>query len=129
MFKKNLLIFGFFISPLVFSNPVYLDCSISDGTRFSLKIDEQSNSVTHSGGNGSGSVLQGLFQANNIAYQQVALINGLKVTIHYNIDRTDLSIVKTFSLEPVDARAKIKTKQTTTHPGQCAVSKTSDQKI
>lgn len=84
---------------------VYLDCEIktdNETTKFSLKLDEQQNAVTHTSESGESFVSEGIFSANTVSYKRVQFSAGLEIIQKYEINREDLSIKDTFWTQPVN---------------------------
>jgi hypothetical protein len=88
--------------------PVYLDCvtkvqnpkpGAASEFRFSLKADEASGNVTHNDADGSAFNTKGFFSANEISYQHVNAGSSFTTTTVYQIDRTNLSVLRTFNSE------------------------------
>jgi len=84
---------------------VYLDCEIKtdeETTKFSLKLDEQQNTVTHTYESGESFVSEGAFSANTVSYKKTHFSAGLEIVLEYEINREDLSIKHTFRAEPIN---------------------------
>lgn len=133
-FKKSLVVFIFtLISLNVFSEPVYLKCSVTntETTKFSIKLDEQNAKITHTYADGSAFNADGFFSANAISYQKIQFYGGQTLKTLYEIDRTSLNIVITFHAEPTDPkyRSQIEPVHSVTK-GACELEKVSpDRKI
>lgn len=70
---------------------------------FSVKLDEQTNKVTHTNSDGSAFNTEGFFSANTVIYQKIRIMGGnLEITQKYEISREDLSLKFQLVSEPVD---------------------------
>lgn len=93
---------------IAFAAPVYLDCvtrfenpppGAASEFRFSVKIDEASGNVTHTDSDGSAFNAQGFFTAREVGYNVESVSDTFNKTVAYKIDRSDLSVVRTFYSE------------------------------
>ncbi|MGZ3325697.1 MAG: hypothetical protein ACXU85_00970 [Xanthobacteraceae bacterium] len=91
---------------VAFAAPVYLDCvtkfdkpapGAASEFRFSVKVDEATGSVTHTDADGSAYNTKGFFTADKVGYKVLAPSETFVKTTSYQIDRNDLSVVRTFS--------------------------------
>jgi hypothetical protein len=91
-----------------FAAPVYLDCvtkfdspppGAASEFRFSVKIDEASGNVTHTDSDGSAFNAKGFFSAREVGYNVESESDTFNKTIAYKIDRSNLSVVRTFYSE------------------------------
>lgn len=106
---KNYIIFVSCLvaSFVVSSKPVYLDCLLSNEKEkyhFSVSVDEEDKQISHKSETGDGFNSEGIFSANEVSYQKVDLVSGLKMIMLYQINRIDLSIKRTFTVGPADPR-------------------------
>lgn len=115
MLKTAILLSTFFVfSSTAFAEPIYLDCMESKGAdkeEFSVRLNEESEKITHEYANGTYYKTEGTFSANSISY----------VTNYhrYHIDRTTL-VYKRFPLE---------NSGTLIIEGSCSVVKVAKRKI
>lgn len=120
-------------SSFAFAESTYLDCQVSSKTekkKFSLRFDESSGKVTHTGENGNAFNAEGFFAANSISYQNISLIGSIKVTFRYEINRTNLTVTEVFVAEPADSKyTKEVPGSTSTMSGSCGIVKPSARKI
>jgi hypothetical protein len=88
--------------------PVYLDCVTRPDNpppgaarefRFSVKIDEASGNITHTDADGSAFNAEGFFTAGEVGYKRDSVSDEFIKTTSYLINRTDLSVTRTFSSE------------------------------
>ena len=115
------------------AEPINLDC-ISTATpptfEFSVSLDEATRKVTHSSKAGAAFNADGFFSANEISYQEVTVVSGMRLSSQYVINRTDLTIKAIFHAEPADP---LYVKRATTvheeHEGICTIVTKKDQKI
>src|SRR5690606_18081977 len=94
------------LSMNVLADPIYLDCERAgdkEVLKFSVKLDEQTNKVTHTNADGSAFNTEGFFSANSVTYQKISIMGGkLEITQMYEISRQDLSLKFQLISEPVD---------------------------
>lgn len=130
--KLCMLLVFFFASSLQ-AKPVYLKCDVSgetSATTFNVKIDEDTGKITHTAHNGSAFNAVGFFSANKISYQNLTISGAIKMTLLYEIDRTNLNASQTFSLEPTDpSLASKETVATSTMSGKCEIEEIATRKI
>jgi len=87
-------IFG--LPEIGWAEPVYLKCYTNRQAEkvaietFTVKINETSGKITHSRKDGSAFITDGFFSADKIAYKRKS--SKMRVTYHYEIDRTNLKI-------------------------------------
>ncbi len=84
-----------FIGRISYAEPIYLDCSIlleAETRRFSVKLDEVTNKITHTSEDGGAFNTDGFFTADEISYQQIQIVRGVKIVIAYAISRINLSV-------------------------------------
>ncbi|MGZ5709988.1 MAG: hypothetical protein ACXWIJ_12535 [Burkholderiales bacterium] len=89
--------------------PVYLDCvtkfdkptpDAAKEFRFSVKIDEASGAITHTDADGSAFNVTGFFSSGEVAYKhQDENSDTFVITTAYQINRSDLSVMRTFTGE------------------------------
>jgi hypothetical protein len=93
---------------LALAAPVYLDCvtkfdnppaGAASEFRFSVKIDEASGDVTHTDSDGSAFNAKGFFTAREVGYNVESESGTFVKTTAYKIDRSNLSVVRTFYSE------------------------------
>lgn len=117
----------------VFASPVYLDCQVSSDTeskKFSIKLDEGTGKITHTRPDGSAFNADGFFAANTISYQNMNGGGYVKITIKYKINRTDLTVQESFTIEPSDPKFAAKyPAKTTRMGGECRVVEVKNRKI
>lgn len=98
----------FSLANIAFAAPVYLDCvttfanpppGAASEFRFSVKIDEASGNITHVDSDGAAFNAKGFFSAGAVAYTVESANDTFIKTVSYQIDRTNLSVVRTFSSE------------------------------
>lgn len=98
----------FFLANSAFAAPVYLDCvtkfenpppGAASEFRFSVKIDEASGDITHVDADGTAFNAKGFFSASAVAYKVESASDTFIKTVAYQIDRTNLAVVRTFSSE------------------------------
>lgn len=82
--------------------PTYLKCTIvssaSESRTFDVTLDEANGRVTQQGANGGSFQADGVFTADKVTYQSV-YGSGARVTDRYEIDRTSLAIVESFTTD------------------------------
>ena len=123
----------FFLSLLTVSSlsvvaePVYLDCKLNtekEITSFSVKLDEQSNKITHTYETGSAFNTEGFFTANTVSYKRVQISGSMEFITQYEINREDLSLKYSLNIEPVDKEYLDKVKPiNSTNTGSCTIVK------
>lgn len=100
-----------FSANLAISAPVYLDCvtkfdnpppGAASEFRFLVKIDEANGSVTHTDADGSAYNTKGFFTVDKVGYKVLAPSDTFTKTTSYQIDRTNLSVVRTYSTDLSD---------------------------
>ena len=119
-----LAIFLISIGKIAYAEPVYLDCSHSSGSetlRFSVKLDEETNKITHTNEDGSAFNTDGFFTADNISYQKISFIQGVKVVQKYTINRIDLSVQKQVSAGSVKFPDKMPMEVIGVTSGTCSI--------
>ena len=131
---KKILIFAALIPSITNAEPSYLDCKVSSDTdqkEFSLKLDEDSGKITHTGNRGTAFNTEGFFAANKVSYQKVTFIRReAKVTYKYEINRTNLNVKEVFILEAIDPKMAEKFPSTTTiMNGSCQLLEVQERKI
>jgi len=124
-----------FLPVIALCEPVYLDCHIpkSDAFKehsFSVKLDETTNKITHTRENGEAFNTEGFFTANIIRYQEIADVGAVLTTV-YEIDRSDITIKKTLT---VDMTANMpdefkKPPDVSVGDGTCEIAIVKDRKI
>ena len=115
----------------LWAEPVYLQCQVKDAKStnpFSVMLDEASGKVTHTAHNGSVFNAVGFFAANSIAYQEIAISKGIKLTLRYEIDRMNLTAKQIVIIEAANPKYAIP-KDITTMDGSCSVVKVAGRKI
>ena len=114
--------------------PVFLDCEITneEGEKkvFSVSLDADNGKVTHTHDNGGAFKTEGFFATNTITYQKIDLTKSLRVTLKYEINRTDLSVIESFTLAARNKEIlKIQPPTTTLSTGTCKISEVTERKI
>lgn len=135
MLRKSLIISALFVCPFASSKPIDLNCYIGNSykTYFSVKLDEQGQSVIHA--NDLGQVefyTTGFFQPNRISYQNTRSSGGATFTSIYEINRTTLSVMKTFIIElsnSVSIENFSLREEETTNFGSCSIAETNNARI
>jgi hypothetical protein len=93
---------------IAFAAPVYLDCvtkfdnpppGAASEFRFSVKLDEASGNVTHTDADGSAFNAKGFFTVREVGYNVESVSDTFTKTVAYKIDRSNLSVVRTFYSE------------------------------
>jgi hypothetical protein len=123
--------------------PVYLDCvtrfdrpikGAAESFKFGIKIDEANGTITHTESDGSAFNTKGFFSANEISYQNIDPGKTFITAITYQIDRTNLSVARTYSAE-LSPRGMNRlqdwdqSKSSTTSNGTCEVVNVAKRKI
>lgn len=127
--KLLLLLVLSYISFSAIANPVYLNCEFfidKDASKFTVKLDEQSNKVTQTEEDGSAFNTEGFFSANSVTYQHRILpdIGGLKMTSQYVINREDLSLKYHFTTDYSDSEySELMAPTVKTSEGSCKIAK------
>lgn len=104
--------------------PVYLDCKLEDAKEprvFSVKLDEASTKVTHTNADGSGFNADGFFAADKVSWQRISVVQRIKVTHLYEVNRSTLAASETFSLAPIEAQFAHLAQAPTITTGSCSV--------
>ena len=86
------------------AEPLYLNCKIEMGSEIkniSVKIEEDTNKITHTHSHGSDFNADGFFTNNKISYQKITNWEGIRITELYTINRLDLSIQYDFAATPI----------------------------
>ncbi len=94
VFNKFISIISLLATSSAIAEPTYLDCKVGEDkseTIFSSKIDEASGKVTHSQPGGFSFNSDGFYSVDQVKYQKIDIISGLKMTRVYTISRVDLS--------------------------------------
>lgn len=122
-----------FVSTTAQAAPVFLECEIKDkdSSRISaITLDESTTKIAHGVKGGTTFSTEGFFTANAIIYQNISITSGIKMTSRYEINRTTLEFMQTFSGEPTDpAIAAQLSGFTDTTKGVCKVVEVTDRKI
>jgi hypothetical protein len=120
----SLSLFLILMGKIAYAEPVYLDCieqKDSETKRFSVKLDEDTNKITHTHENGFAFNTDGFFTANEISYQQIVVSSGLKIISKYTINRMDLSFHTQMSSGSVEFPAQIPMTVIGVHSGTCSI--------
>ena len=109
--KKIILVFILMLTSFSCSDkPTYLECSIKSAeeeNKFSVYFDEANGKITHSQPGGYAFNAEGFFALDKITYQKIDITSGLKFIKRYEINRTNLSVIKTFSGSSIEFPDKI----------------------
>ena len=119
-----LAIFSILIGKIAYAEPIYLDCSYklgSDTIIFSVKLDEDTNTITHKREDGSAFNTVGFFSATEMSYQRIIIGQGIKVIQRYTINRMNLSVQSQISAGSVRFPDEIPLEVIGVNSGACSI--------
>ena len=131
MKKYTLTIALLFISRVSYGEPIYLDCYVADEEErqeFTVKVDEETGKINHTRKRGSGFNADGFFASNEITYQEIVVIGRSTSTRQFRINRTNLSIKETITLEAIGTSSYIGPR-IVKYSGTCTIVEVKDRKI
>lgn len=118
---------------IVVAAPIYLDCVISgeeEALNYSVKLDESSGRVTHTWTDGSAFNSEGFFSANTISYQEIMIVQEIKITMRYEINRSTLMANRQSNIEALNPEyASLVPTSIDLMKGTCTVVNVEDRKI
>ena len=130
---RKILALALFSPIIAIADPIFLDCEVSSESEkqsFSVSLDADNGKVTHTHESGSAFNADGFFAANTITYQSFDFTRHIKITFKYEINRTDLSLNQSVTIEPIKKKFhKANPPKTTLSTGICKISEVSELKI
>ncbi len=119
-------------SDIVYADPACLDCVLngSEIKKFRIMFDESEGNITHTWEGGGAFNAKGFFAANSISYQNI-IVSSVTATFAYEINRTTLGMVQTFSVKATDPKiaAQMPVGSPSTSTGNCNIASTTGRKI
>lgn len=119
-----LAIFSILMGKIAYAEPIYLDCSYnlgSDTILFSVKLDEDTNTITHTREDGSFFNSVGFFSASEMSYQRIIIGQGIKVIQKYTINRISLSVQSQISAGSVRFPDEVPMEVIGANSGACSI--------